>query len=158
VGTQGRYQVPRTDAPRVRRQFRLEVAVGAGHGQSQDGRADVVLGLTTLPLPPDREDRGSEQLFDLLPQLLTWHSEHLQLPIARCYLLLQRPLRLLDERRRRDVDPLGQEDAQGRGQGGNRGLPRLGRPQPHVEVLPERLATGGQGKPEADQGVGHEPL
>ncbi|HXP32396.1 MAG TPA: hypothetical protein VN820_00190, partial [Acidimicrobiales bacterium] len=84
VGTQGRYQVPRTDATRVRRQFRLEVAVGAGHGKSQDGRSDVVLGLTTLPLPPDREDGGSEELFHLLLQFLTSHSEHLQLPIARC--------------------------------------------------------------------------
>src|SRR5271165_2833383 len=92
VGAEGRYQVSRTDATRVRGQLRPEMTVGAGHGQCQDGRADVVFGLTTLPLPPDGEDRSSEHLLDPLLQLLTWHSEHLHLPITRCYLLLQRTL------------------------------------------------------------------
>ncbi len=89
----------------MRGQRRLKMTVGAGHGQCQDGRANVVIGLTTLPLPPDREDGSSEHLLHPLLQLLTWHPEHLQLPITRCYLLLERSLRILDQCGRRDVDP-----------------------------------------------------
>src|SRR5271167_4672482 len=59
AGAQGRYQVGRADATRMRGQLRSEMTVGAGHGQRQDGGSDVVLRLTTLPLPPDREDGGS---------------------------------------------------------------------------------------------------
>src|SRR6516164_7505190 len=89
IGAQGRDEVGRADATWVRRQLRFDLSMGAGHRQRQDGRADVVVDLTTLPLPPHREDRGGEHVVHPLPQLLTWHAEHLQLPITRCYLLLQ---------------------------------------------------------------------
>lgn len=73
----------------VRGQCRPEVAIGAGHGKRQNGRADVVDDLTTLPLTPHREDRSGEHRLDPLLQFLTWHPEHLQLPITRSYLLLE---------------------------------------------------------------------
>jgi hypothetical protein len=88
------------------------MTVGAGQRQCPDGRADVVLGLTTLPLPPDSEHGSSEHLLHPLLQLLIPHSEHLQLPIARCYLLLKRSLRFSDEGRGLDGDPLRQQHAQ----------------------------------------------
>src|SRR5580692_9434518 len=69
IGAQGRYQVAWTDATRMRGQLRPEVTVGAGHGQFQDGRADVVLSRTTLPLPPNRDDGSSEHLLHPLLQL-----------------------------------------------------------------------------------------
>ena len=158
VGVEGRYQVGRTDATRVRGQLRPEMTVGAGHGQCQDGRADVVFGLTTLPLPPDSENGSSEYLFDPLLQLLTWHSEHLQLPIARCYLLLQRTLGFSDQGGRLHVDPHGQQGAQGLRERRDRDLTGLDRPEAHVEVLAAGLAARGQGQPEAHQGVWHEAL
>ena len=156
-GAQGRDQVARADATRVRGQFRPEMTVGAGHGQRQDGRADVVLGLTTLPLPPDGEDGSSEHLVDPLLQFLIWHAEHLQLPITRCYLLLERALRLSDQGRRLDVDPLGQQGTQDRRQLRDRDLPGSGRPEAHVEVLATRLAPGRQRQPEAHSGCGTKP-
>ena len=88
-GAQGRYKVPWADATRVRSQFRPKMTVGAGEGQGSDSWADVVLGLTTLPLPHDGEHGSSEHQFHSLLQLHITHSEHLQLPITRCYLLLE---------------------------------------------------------------------
>src|SRR5580700_9728692 len=69
-GTQGRYQVARTDTTRMRGQFRPDMTIGAGQGQCPDGRADVVLCLTTLPFPLDSEHGSSEHLFHPLLQLL----------------------------------------------------------------------------------------
>ena len=157
-GAQGRNQVARTDTTRVRGQFRPDMTVGAGQGQCPDGRADVVLCLTTLPLPPDCQHGSSEHLFHPLLQLLIPHSEHLQLPIARCYLLLKRTLRVFDEGRRLDDDPFGQQRAQGRRELRHGDLARSGRLEAQVEVLAERLAARGQGQAEADEGVRHESL
>ena len=157
-GAQGRYQVTWTDTTRVRGQFRPEMAIGAGQGQCSDGRADVVLGLTTLPLPPDGQHGSSEHLFHPLLQLLIPHSEHLQLPIARCYLLLKRTLRFSDQGRCLDGDPLGQQHAQSRRELRHGDLARSGRLEAQVEVLAERLAARGQGQAEADEGVRHESL
>src|SRR5580704_13138534 len=81
-GAQGRYKVAGADTTRVRGQFRPKMTIGAGQGQCPDGRSDVVLCLTTLPLPRDGEHGSSEQLLHSLLQLLIPHSEHLQLPIA----------------------------------------------------------------------------
>ena len=142
----------------MRGQFRPEMTVGAGHGQCQDRRSDVVLGLTTLPLPPDREEGSSEHLFDSLLDFLTWHAEHLQLPITRCYLLLERSLRFAHQRRAGDVDPRGQQLGQGRREPCHRDL--LGRcgPETDVQILAVRLAARGQGQAETDERVGDEPL
>ena len=134
-GAQGRYQVTGADTTRVRGQFRPEVTVLAGHGQCPDGRPDVVFGLTTLPFPPDGQLGSSEHLLHPLLQLLIPHAEHLQLPIARCYLLLERTLRFSDKGRRLDGDPLGQQCAQGDGQIGHGDLPGPGGLQAEVEVL-----------------------
>src|SRR5271170_3539454 len=111
-GAQGRYQVARTDTTRMRGQFRPEMTVGAAQRQCPDGRADVVLGLTTLPLPPDGEHGSSEHLLHPLLQLLIPHSEHLQLPIARSYLLLKRTLRFSDQGSGLDSNALRQQHAQ----------------------------------------------
>ncbi len=157
-GAQGRYQVTRPDATRMRGQFRPEMTVGAGQGQCSNGRADVVFGLTTLSLPPDCEHGGSEHLFHPLLQLLIPHSEHLQLPITRCYLLLKRTLRFSDQGSCLDVDPFGQESAQGSRQIHERDLLRSGGLEADVEILAPRLAAGGQGQAEAHQRMGHEPL
>jgi len=157
-GAQGRNQVARTDTTRVRGQFRPDMTVGAGQGQCPDGRADVVLCLTTLPLPPDCQHGSSEHLFHPLLQLLIPHSEHLQLPIARCYLLLERTLRVCDEGRRLDDDPFGQQHAQSGWELGHGGLACPGRLQAQVEVLAVRLTPRGQGQAEADEGVRHESL
>src|ERR1700722_14826801 len=59
-GAQGRYKVARADATRMRGQFRPKMTVGAGQGQCSDSWADVVLDLTTLPLPHDGEHGSSE--------------------------------------------------------------------------------------------------
>src|ERR1700729_3294874 len=157
-GAQGRYQVGWTDTTRVRGQFRPEMTVGAGQGQCPDGWADVVLSLTTLPLPPDREHGSSEHCLHPLLQLLIPHSEHLQLPIARCYLLLKRTLRFSDQGRRLDGDPLGQQRAQSSWKLRKGSLARAGRLESQVEVLAERLTARGKGETEADQRVRHETL
>ncbi len=156
-GTQGRYQVTRADATRVRSQFRPEMTVRAGQSKCPDGRTDVVFGLTTLPLPPDREHGSSEHLFHPLLQLLIRHSEHLQLPVTRCYLLLERTLRFSDEGSCLDADPLGQECAQGSGQVGQGDLLRRGRFEAQVEVFAEGLAPHGQSQAKADERVGRNP-
>ena len=127
TGAEGRYQVARADATRMRGQLRPRWPSGPGHGQSQDGRADVVVGLTTLPLPPDRENGSSEHPLHPLLQLLTWHSEHLQLPIARCYLLLQRSLGFCDQGGGLHLDPLGQQRAERPGSSATGELTRLDR-------------------------------
>jgi len=142
----------------MRGQFRPDMTVGAGQGQCPDGRAYVVIDLTTLPLPPDSEHGSSEHLFHPLLQLLIPHSEHLQLPIARCYLLLERTLPLSNQGRCLNGYPLRQQCAQNGRELGYRGLPRSGRFEAQVEVLAERLTTRGQGQAEADQGVRHESL
>src|ERR1700679_3550839 len=142
-GAQGRYQVGWTDTTRVRGQFRPEMTVGAGQGQCPDGWADVVLSSTTLPLPPDREHGSSQHFLPPLLQLLIPHSEHLQLPIARCYLLLKRTLRFSYQGRRLDGDPLGQQLAQRRRQIRNRDLPGPSGFEAEVEVLAAGLASGG---------------
>ena len=157
-GTQGRYQVTRADTTRVRSQFRPEMTVGAGQGQCPDGRTDVVFGLTTLPLPPDGEHRSSEHLFHPLLQLLIPHSEHLQLPITRCYLLLKRTLRFSDEGRCLYPDPFGEECAQGRGQVGEGDLLRRGSFEAQVEVFAEGFAARGQSQAKAEERVGRKPL
>ena len=157
-GAQGRYQVGWTDTTRVRGQFRPEMTVGAGQGQCPDGWADVVLSLTTLPLPPDREHGSSEHRFHPLLQLLIPHSEHLQLPIARCYLLLKRTLRVCDQGRCLDGDPLRQQHAQSSGELRHGGLTRSCRFEAEVEVLAARFAPRRQGQAEADEGVRHESL
>ncbi len=128
IGAQGRNEVARPDATRVRSEFRPEMTLGAGHGQCQDGRADVVLSLTTFPLTADSEDRSGQQLADPLRQFLVWHAQDLQLPITRCYLLLERALRLIHQRRGFHPDPLGQQRAEHGGQVGERGLARRGWP------------------------------
>ncbi len=158
IGAQGRDEVGRADATRVRGQLRPHLSMGAGHRQRQDGRADVVVDLTTLPLPPHHEDRGGEQLRHPLPQILTWHAEHLQLPITRCYLLLERPLRLFDHCGGLHLDTLGQQGGQRRRQLLDRRLSRSRRPEPHLEVLPAGLTARGEGQPEAHQRVWDEPL
>ena len=155
---EGRYQVARADAARVRGQFCPEVAVLAGYGQCPDGRPDVVFGLATLPLPPDGEHAGSEHLLHPLLQLLIRHAEHLQLPIARCYLLLERTLRFSDQGSRLDGDPLGQQRAQRGREIRHWDLPRPGGVEAQVEVLAARLTPGGEGQAEADERVRDEPL
>jgi hypothetical protein len=120
----------------MRRQFRPKVTIGAAHRECTDGGTDVIVDLTTLPLTPDGEDRGREQRLHPLLQLLTWHAEHLQLPIARCYLLLQRTLRFPDESGGLDLDPDRQEGAQSRWERCNGSLPWSGRRESQVEVLP----------------------
>ena len=157
-GAQGRYQVAWTDTTRMRGQFRPEMTVGAAQRQCPDGRANVVLGLTTLPLPPDSEHGSSEHLFNPLLQLLIPHSEHLQLPIARCYLLLKRTLRFSDQGGSLDGDPLGQQHAQSRRQLRDGRLTWSGGFEAQVEVLAERLAPRGQCQPEADKRVRDESL
>ena len=157
-GAQGRYQVAWADTTRVRGQFRPEVAVGAGQGQCPDSRAYVVLDLTTLPLPHDGKHGSSEHLLHPLLQLLIPHSEHLQLPIARCYLLLKRTLRFCDQGCCLDGDPLGQQRAQSPWKLRKGNLARAGRLESQVEVLAERLTPRGKGETEADQRVRHEPL
>ena len=157
-GAQSRYQVAWADTTRMRGQFRPDMTVGAGQGQCPDGRADVVLCLTTLPLPRHRQHGSSEHLLNPLLQLLIPHSEHLQLPIARCYLLLKRTLRVCDEGCCLDDDPFGQQHAQRGRELGQWRLTWSGRLEAQVEVLAERLAARGQGQSEADQGVGHETL
>ncbi len=158
TGAQGRHQVAGADATRVRRQLRPEATIGVAHRECTDSRAYVVVDLTTLPLTPDGEDGGREQLVHPLLQLLTWHAEHLHLPIARCYLLLQRTLRFSDEGSGLDLDPDRQERTQSGREGCHRSLPWSGRCESQVEVLAERLAAGGQGEPEAEQRMGREPL
>ena len=157
-GAQGRYKVAWTDTTRVRGQFRPEMTLGAGQGQRSDCRADVVLGLTTLPLPRDGQHWSGEHLRYPLLQLLIPHSEHLQLPITRCYLLLQRSLRFSDQGRRLDGDPLGQQFAECHRQIRKRDLPGPGRFEAQVQVLATRLATRGESQAEAHQGVGNESL
>ncbi len=158
VGAQGRNEVGRPDATRVRGQFRPEVTLGAGHGQRQDGRADVVFGLTTLPFPPDGEDRSGQHRADPPCQFLTWHAQYLQLPIARCYLLLERALRLIHQGRRLHLDPLGQQGTENARQLRDLRLSRGRGPEAQVEVLAPRLASGRQRQAEAHQGVWHEAL
>jgi hypothetical protein len=114
--------------------------------------------LTTLPLSRDGQHWSSEHLLDPLLQLLIPHSEHLQLPIARCYLLLKRTLRFFDEGCRLDGDPLGQQFAQGCRQIRNRDLPRPGGFEAQVEVLPTRLAPGRQSEAETHQRMWDESL
>src|SRR3984885_3260303 len=138
-GAQGRYKVAWTDTTRVRGQFRPEMTLGAGQGQRSDCRADVVLGLTTLPLPRDGQHWSGEHLRYPLLQLLIPHSEHLQLPITRCYLLLERSLRFSDQGRRLDGDPLGQQFAECHRQIRKRDLPGPGRFEAQVQVLATRL-------------------
>jgi hypothetical protein len=157
-GAQGRYKVAWADTTRVRGQFRPKVTLGAGQGQCSDGRADVVLRLTTLPLPRDDEHGSGEHLLNALLQLFISHSEHLQLPIARCYLLLKRTLRFSDQGRRLDGDPFGQELAQRRRQIRYRDLPRPGGFEAQVEVLAARLTSRRKGEAEAHQGMRDEPL
>lgn len=158
VGAQGHHEVTRPDATRMRGQLCPEAAEGAGGRQCQDGRADVVVGRTTLPLAPDGQGRRSEQGLHPLRQFLTMHAEHLQLPITRCYLLLERSLRLFDERGCLDVDPFGQQGAQHPWQVRYRRRSGPGRVQAQVEVLAVGLAPRGQRQPEADERVGHEAL
>jgi len=157
-GAQGRYKVARADTTRMRGQFRPKMTFGAGQGQCPDGWADVVLSLTTLPLTPDSEHGSSEHLFHPLLQLLIPHSEHLQLPIARCYLLLKRTLRFSDQGGRLDRDPVGQEQAERSRQIRKGDLPRPRLLQAHVEVLAAGLTPGRQGQAEAHQGVRRESL
>ena len=157
-GAQGRYKVTGTDTARVRGQFRPKVTVGAGQRQCPDGRADVVLCLTTLAFPTDREHGSSEKLFNTLLQLLIPHSEHLQLPITRCYLLLERTLRVPYQGRCLDDDPLGQQQAQCGGQLRQGDLARSSRFEAQVEVLAKRLTARRQGQAEADERVRHESL
>jgi hypothetical protein len=134
------------------------VTIGAAHRECTDGRANVVVDLTTLPLTPDGEDGGREQRLHPLLQLLTWHAEHLQLPIARCYLLLQRTLLFSDQGRGLDLDPDRQERAEIRRERCNARFPWSWCREPQVEVLAERLASGGKGKPETEERVGREAL
>src|ERR1700728_2218874 len=96
VGAQGHHEVPRPDATWVRGHFCPEATKEAGGRQRQDGRADVVLTRTTLPLAPDGQGRRSEHRVHPLRQFLTRHAKYLQLPIARSYLLLEGTLRILD--------------------------------------------------------------
>jgi hypothetical protein len=157
-GAQGRYKVAWTDTTRVRGQFRPEMTLGAGQGQCSDCWADVVLGLTTLPLPRDGQRWSGEHLLYTLLQLLISHSEHLQLPIARCYLLLKRTLRFSDQGRRLDGDPFGQQFAQCRRQIGDRDLPRPSGLEAQVEILAARLAPRRESEAEAHQGMRDESL
>ena len=145
-GAQGRYKVAWADTTRVRGQFRPKMTVGAGQGQCSDGRADVVLGLTTLPLPHDGEHGSSEHLLHPLLQLLITHSEHLQLPIARCYLLLERTLRFSDQGRRLDGDPFGQQSLSAAGRSGDRDLPGPRRLEAQVEVFATAIRTRSAGR------------
>src|SRR5580692_12680449 len=147
-GAQGRYKVAWTDTTRVRGQFRPEMTLGAGQGQCSNCWADVVLGLTTLPLPRDGEHWSGEHLLYPLLQLLIPHSEHLQLPIARCYLLLKRTLRVCDQGRCLDGDPLRQQHAQSSGELRHGGLTRSCRFEAEVEVLAARFAPRRQGQSE----------
>jgi hypothetical protein len=135
VGAQGRNEVDRSDATRMRGQFRPEMTLRAGDGQCPDGGADVVLDLTTLPLTPDGEDGSGQQFADPLHQFLIWHAKNLQLPIARSYLLLERTLRLIDQGRHLDFDPLRQQGAEHGRQVSHRGFSLVGRPQADVEIL-----------------------
>ena len=155
---QGRDQVGRADATRMRRQLGPEVATGLGHDQRPDGRADVVLHLASFALAPDLEGGSGKHLLNPLLQFLVRHPEHLQNPITRCYLLLERTLRFWHERGSLHVDPLGQEQRECAGQLGHRRLPVYRLVQPDVEILAERLAAGRQGQAEADERVGREAL
>jgi len=158
IGAQGHHEVARPDATRMRGQLCPEATEGAGGRQRQDGWADVVVGRTTLPLTPYGQGRRSEQGLHPLRQFLTRHAEHLQLPITGSYLLLERSLRLIDERSHLDLDALGQQGAQELRQVRYRGRRGHGRVQAEVEVLAVGLAPRGQRQPEADQRVGHEAL
>ena len=82
IGAQGGHEVARPDTTRMRGQFRPESTIGVVDGERPDGGSDVVVHRTTLPFPADHEDRGGEHCLDPLPQFLTTHAEHLQLPIT----------------------------------------------------------------------------
>ncbi len=142
----------------MRGQLRPEVTLGVGHGQRQNGRANVVIDLTTLALAPDGEGWSSQHLADPLRQFLTWHAKNLQLPIARAYLLLKRALRLIHQRRRLHTDPLGQQRAEDPGQLANLGLAPSRWSKAYVEILPTRLASRRERQSEAHQRMGHESL
>src|SRR5580698_5396550 len=145
VGAERSKHVARAGTTRMRGQcspeatyrvFSLLRSVKTDRGKRQNGWANVVFGWTTLPLSLDREAGGSEQPLDALLQLLTDHFEHLQLPITRCYLLLQRTLRHTNGRRRLHFYPLGQQPAQQFGQLGNGRAVERGLLQADIEVLP----------------------
>src|SRR3984885_14146058 len=138
--------------------FPLLKGVIARERKRQYGWSDVVFGLTTLPLPLDREAGSSERTLDPLFQLLTDHSEHLQLPSTRCYLLLQRTLRHADGRHRLHRHAFGEQFRQESRQLREWGVPRAGDLQTGIEVLAPGLAPGWEGQAEAQEGVGIEAL
>ena len=167
IGAERGNQVARAYPTRVRGQFGPEATnrvfpllrpISAGHGKRQNSWADVVLGLTTLPLTVDGEARSSEHPLNPLLQFLTTHSVHLQLPITRSYLLLQRTLRH-GRRRRRPGPPPPRAAAGVKSPGSScRGLSaRPGLLEAGVEVLAQRLASGRSARPKLSRGWGENP-
>src|ERR1700722_5341122 len=138
--------------------FPLLKGVIARERKRQYGWSDVVFGLTTLPFPLDREAGSSEHTLDPPFQLLTDHSEHLQLPSTRCYLLLQRTLRHADGRRRLHRHALGEQFREKSRKVGERAVPWARLLQPGIEVLAPGLAPGWEGQAEAEERVGIEAL
>ena len=84
--------------------------VGHAVGVREDRRgqhfgSQVVRCRSPIALPLDLGSRYGKQPLDPRRQLLCCQTEHLQLPAARCYLLLDRPRPFRERRDRKGVEP-----------------------------------------------------
>jgi len=103
----------------------------------------------------DGEARSSEHPLDPLLQFLSNHSEHLQLPITRCYLLLQRAS-AMGSLRRPAPPPVGSNGLSSE-EARRRNLVDPGLVEAGVEVLPWDSHPVGSARPKLRAGGG-EPL
>ena len=93
--------------------------------QGQHCRTQVIRCRAPRVLPLDQGSRCSKQPLDPRRQLLCCQTEHLQLPTARCYLLVERPRPFRERRDRKDVEsPPGGPGRTPRGGPGRRPLRR----------------------------------
>jgi hypothetical protein len=129
-----------------------------GQSKRQNGWTDVVFGLTTLPFALDREAGSSEHSLNPLLQFLTDHSEHLQLPITRCYLLLQRTLGHADGATACTAIPSGSNSVRSSRAGQPGESPGPGLVQAGIEVLAHPTRTPWAGPARSSAAGGGEAL